>query len=126
MIAKVNSSSDKEHPMSTNVEWQRQQVNERVQGAMREGLAHRAVQANRRLQGRRSSGGVPFAVKAALALGAAWFFIAVSLAGCTPVEPALAGEPERAPVVFSMADRIAFQDRVWEASHPEPMDLRPY
>ena len=97
--------------MSSNLEWQRQQVNERVQGALREGVALRKV------RGRRSGGRGPVVVKAALILAAAWFFLGVVLAGCTPVETALAGEPGAAPVI-TMADRIAFQDRVWEASHP--------
>lgn len=67
--------------MSTNVEWQRQQVNERVQGALREGLASRQKAAPRKLTARQNSRTVAFAVKAALALGAAWVIFGVILAG---------------------------------------------
>ena len=98
--------------MSSNFEWQQHQVNERVKGALKEGTSHRLA----RPQAQRGSKSIR--LKLALAMGAAVFLLSQVLAGCTPVNPVLAGEAE-SPAAWTMAERIQFQDRLWENAYTE-------
>lgn len=102
--------------MSTNYEWQKQQVNERIQGALREADSHRKSR-----RGRRSGFIRTPVLKMIVLLGIAYFLIGILLGGCSPVESALAVDTHsqpaaqsEAPYSWSMADRIRFQDRLWE------------
>ena len=102
--------------MSTNYEWQNQQVKERVQDALREADSHRTSR-----RGLRSGFSRTPALKIIVLLGSAYFLISILLGGCSPVESALAVDTHSRPAAqsegaysWSMADRIRFQDRLWE------------
>lgn len=99
--------------MSNNFEWQKQQVDERVQGALREAASHRLG----REGAERGSFGATF-FKVILFLGLAWFLIGALLTALTPSSPAAQTIPPQTVVQnvspWTMADRIRFQDRLWE------------
>ncbi|HLF90666.1 MAG TPA: hypothetical protein VI451_17095 [Anaerolineales bacterium] len=102
--------------MSSNFEWQKHQVNERIQGALQDAASHRLSR-----EGSRGKSFLAFSFKAVFLLGIVWFFIGLLLASCTPVEPAIAVNTHSqtdvqpgAPSTLSMAEKIRFQDRLWE------------
>jgi hypothetical protein len=71
--------------MNGNFEWQRQQVNERVSDALKEGAGHRLVKQAGAMNrtGRRDgrAGSTATILRAAFVLGAAWFVISLVLSG---------------------------------------------
>lgn len=101
--------------MNGNYEWQRYQVNERIQARLRDGEAHRqAKQARGRPRTALAVDTMAMAI-VAVVIVALWF-----LTGCTPGSKVAAVEQAgRAQVVdarvarsgWTMAERIQFQDR---------------
>jgi hypothetical protein len=104
--------------MSSNYEWHKQQTGERIQARLREAEAHRQAR-----QGRERH---PVTVPLQLAIFAGLILALWFLAGCTPLtEPDLegnvpaigVGEPGAQSAAaqpgmgWTMAERIAFQDR---------------
>ena len=99
--------------MSSNFEWQKHQVDERIQGALKEAASHRL---GRDGVGRGSFGATFF--KVILFLGLAWFLIGALLTALTPSPPATQTIPPQTVVQnvspWTMANRIRFQDQLWD------------
>jgi hypothetical protein len=102
--------------MNSNFEWQKHQANERVQGALRDAAAYRLSNESPRT---RSYGS--FSIKAALLTGIVWFLIGLLLSGCVSTETAHAEQTSsdassssQISKALTMADRIRFQDQLWE------------
>jgi hypothetical protein len=102
--------------MDQNFEWQKQQVDERIQCAHNCGAAHRL---SKKGLSRRSIW--DFSLKAAPVLGIVVALIGWLLSSCVPSQPALESRPVSQAAVRShtrpaltMADRIRFQDRVMD------------
>jgi hypothetical protein len=102
--------------MNNNFGWHQQQVDERIQSAFHDAAKHRL--ANRKPQTRPTS---RFPFKRMLVLAIGGFLIGLLLSGCVSEKTAFAGEPQfeaanqpAKSISITMAERIRFQDRLWE------------
>jgi predicted small secreted protein len=100
--------------MNTVFEWQKQQVDERVQGALKNAASYRLAK-----EGSRSKPLQVITLKTALGLGVLLFLLSLLLSACNPSQPANAGQPisevvapSSRPAALTMADRIRFQDNL--------------
>jgi hypothetical protein len=89
--------------MNSNFEWQKHQVNERVQKYQQEAAAHRQVQ---EVNGRK-----PDNLLLVLAMLAGVFFMMWLTVGCTSHVSMAADAPEPQSSGWVMADRVDFQDK---------------
>jgi hypothetical protein len=102
--------------MNTIFEWQKQQVDERVQGALKNAASYRLVK-----EGSRSKPLQVITFKTALGLGVLLFLIGLILSACNPSQPDNTTKPItkaaaqlNQPANLTIAKRISFQDRLAE------------
>jgi len=111
--------------MNTVFEWQKQQVDERIQGALKNATSHRLAK-----EGSRSKPLQVITLKTALGLGVLLFLMSLLLSACNPSQPANAGQPisevvapSNRPAALTMTDRIKFQDNLAEQA-PASSELK--
>jgi hypothetical protein len=102
--------------MNTIFEWQKQQVDERVQGALKNAASYRLVK-----EGSRNKPLQVITLKTALGLGVLLFLIGLILSACNPSQPDNTTKPItkvaaqfNQPTSLTIAKRISFQDRLAE------------
>ena len=103
--------------MSANYEWNKFQAKERVQGALHEAASRRLA----RQASQDPSAASRNPLRMTLALAAFLLLLGFFLTGCSQMQTASAEnaavQPRPAvsgPTTFTMADRIRFQDKLWE------------
>jgi hypothetical protein len=115
----TDATSDKEVEMSSNYEWQKQQVREQLNAHHEVAAEHRFSRSGAKKKDSTSRRNLMVLVLITIGL----LIVGFQISGCTPAQVAsqppdaanklaLAGDQAEEDKGLSMADRIAFQDRV--------------